>query len=105
MKKSFFFIMVLVFLVSISFSQNVRTIDWMLELQKKMELKKDQVEKLMDMKFELKKYFVNKEAELEIAELELERLMRDKKYKPDYVRAKLEELAATPDLQLASRTP
>ncbi|MFC1726321.1 hypothetical protein ACFL4T_11895 [candidate division KSB1 bacterium] len=91
MKKLVFFIIIMVF-VSLSFSQNVRTLDWMLELQKKLELSQKQINQLNDMKFELKKYFINKEAELGIAELEFEKQMRNKKYQPDLVRAKLDQL-------------
>lgn len=93
MKKLIITSFVFCLLVSIGFPQNVEKINWMLELQKKINLSKDQIEQLKSLKLDLKKLFINQQAKIKIGELELKELYSDLEKNLNKIKSKLDELA------------
>lgn len=92
MKKLLTLIVILV-LASSAFSQNLDTIDWMLELQKKLNLSKAQVDRLMTIRLDLKKEFVISNSKDEILEIELKELKRNTEKNLDEIKKKIHEVA------------
>lgn len=97
MKKLILTLLMLVFCISTVFSQNVEKINWMLELQKKIELSEKQVKGLQTLKMDLKKYFINQKAQINIAELDLKELMRDKANNLKAIKSQLGTMSALRD--------
>jgi len=92
MKKLLTLIVVLI-LASSAFTQNLDTIDWMLELHEKLNLSKAQVDRLMTIRLDLKKEFVISNSKDEILEIELKELKRNTEKNLDEIKKKFHEVA------------
>ncbi len=93
MKKTVFLIFVLLLFSSTLYSQQVDKLGIILELQNGMKLSKETVQKISDLRFNMKKRAIENEAKLKIAELEMQKLMRNRFEDLKPVKAKLDEMA------------
>ncbi|MBC8182971.1 hypothetical protein H8E88_17850 [candidate division KSB1 bacterium] len=91
MKKYFLLSVVVVLSFSFSFAGDVDKIGFMLEFQKKLDLSKKQVNKLNQLRIQLEKDVINQHAQLEIMEVDLKELYRDKEDNLEKLKQKLTE--------------
>ncbi len=89
MKKIFLIFIVGLITISLSFAGEHDKIGSMLEFQKKLELSKKQVNKLNQLRVQLKKDFINQQAQLKIMEVDLKEMMRDKENKLEKIQQNL----------------
>jgi len=88
------FLSALVFFVFTSLSaQTCKKINHLLKVKDKVGFSENQVTELKDIKYSLEMYCIKKESELKLAELELKRLMENRKENLDLIRRKIEEIS------------
>ncbi len=91
MKKLFLLFVIVVLSFSVGFAGEGDKIGLMLEFQKKLEMSKKQVDKLNQLRIQLKKDVINQQAQLKIMEIDLKELNRDKENNLEKLKQKLAE--------------
>ena len=91
MKKLFLLFVIVVICLSFGFAGETDKIGFMLEFQKKLDLSKKQIDKLNQLRVQLKKDVINQKAQLKIMEVDLKELYRDKENNLEKIRQKLSE--------------
>jgi len=91
MKKSLLLFVIVVLSFNVGIAGEADKIGLMLEFQKKLELSKKQVDKLNQLRIQLKKNVINQHAQLKIMEVDLKELYRDKENNLEKIKQKLAE--------------
>jgi len=91
MKKLILLFVIVVLAFSFSIAGEADKIGFMLEFQKKLDLSKKQVDKLNQLRVQLKKDVINQQAELKIMEVDLKELYREKENNLEKIKQKLSE--------------
>ena len=90
--KKLFLIFIIVFVsFNLSFAGKPGKIGIILEFQKQLDLSKKQVDKLNQLRIQMKKDMINQNARLKIMEVDLKELFRDKENNLDKIKQKLTE--------------
>jgi hypothetical protein len=92
MKKLVLFVCIVILASSVS-AQEVDKIGFMLELQEKLNLSKGQIDQLMALRMDLKKFHINQNAKRELEKVALDGLFLNREKNLSEIKAKYDEMA------------